>query len=273
MVANHKSFSDDGNQLHPTTNDHDADSTPEHDDATPSDPIDPYLVLRAAWLTRVPRLEQFAARFFAYRLENYLDDEEFATVIRESAARIEARQDTDSIELVDDIRYYLSERFRLRFEDVGWEEMEDEEEEKQRMVAERDGKKEGGEEGKERKERENQGKNGPAQHADGSTSPTPATSTNHTTSPSNPDTSNPINSSSLSPSTPPSVPQSLAKNADRDRDRDQAILVANANANAGGEIRTLDGDVAGDEFAAEAQNYQILLARIDALLERLRLDA
>jgi hypothetical protein len=40
-----------------------------------------------------------------------------------------------------------------------------------------------------------------------------------------------------------------------------------------GEIRTLDGDIAGDEFAADAINYQVLLAKIDGLLERLKLDA
>jgi ankyrin repeat/BTB/POZ domain-containing protein 1 len=40
-----------------------------------------------------------------------------------------------------------------------------------------------------------------------------------------------------------------------------------------GEIRTLDGDIAGDEFAADAINYQVLLGKIDKLLERLKLDA
>jgi ankyrin repeat/BTB/POZ domain-containing protein 1 len=40
-----------------------------------------------------------------------------------------------------------------------------------------------------------------------------------------------------------------------------------------GEIRTLDGDLAGDEFAADAINYQVLLGKIDSLLERLKLDA
>jgi ankyrin repeat and BTB/POZ domain-containing protein 1 len=40
-----------------------------------------------------------------------------------------------------------------------------------------------------------------------------------------------------------------------------------------GEIRTLDGDIAGDEFAADAINYQVLLGKIDTLLERLKLDA
>lgn len=41
----------------------------------------------------------------------------------------------------------------------------------------------------------------------------------------------------------------------------------------GGVIRTLDGEVAGDEFAQDAMNYQILLGKIDHLLENLRLDA
>lgn len=40
-----------------------------------------------------------------------------------------------------------------------------------------------------------------------------------------------------------------------------------------GVIRTLDGDIAGDEFASDAINYQVLLGKIDTLLDRLKLDA
>jgi hypothetical protein len=40
-----------------------------------------------------------------------------------------------------------------------------------------------------------------------------------------------------------------------------------------GQIRTLDGDIADDVFAADAVNYQILLGKIDTLLEGLKLDA
>jgi ankyrin repeat/BTB/POZ domain-containing protein 1 len=40
-----------------------------------------------------------------------------------------------------------------------------------------------------------------------------------------------------------------------------------------GEIRTLDGEIAGDEFTADAINYQVLLNKIDTLLEKLKLDA
>ena len=64
--------------------------------------IDIYDVIRAGWLTRVPRLEEFAARYFADRLESYIDEEDFADLIRESAERIKGRQETDSIELLDE---------------------------------------------------------------------------------------------------------------------------------------------------------------------------
>ncbi|PFH56229.1 hypothetical protein XA68_16859 [Ophiocordyceps unilateralis] len=83
------------------------------------EPINIYDVIHAAWTLRVQRLEEFAARYLANRLEHYIDDDDFHQLIRESASRIRRREETDSIELLDDIRYYLSERFRLRFEDAG----------------------------------------------------------------------------------------------------------------------------------------------------------
>lgn len=92
------------------------------------EPINVYDVIRAAWDLKVQRLEEFAARYLAGRLEDYIDEEEFAELIRESAHRIKDRHETDTIELLDDIRYYLSERFRLRFEGDGLEEMLHEEE-------------------------------------------------------------------------------------------------------------------------------------------------
>ncbi|KAH6854952.1 hypothetical protein B0I37DRAFT_303544 [Chaetomium sp. MPI-CAGE-AT-0009] len=89
------------------------------------EPINVYDVIRAAWDLKVQRLEEFAARYLAGRLEDYIDEAEFADLIRESADRIQSRQETDTIELLDDIRYYLSERFRFRFEGDGLEEMLD----------------------------------------------------------------------------------------------------------------------------------------------------
>lgn len=87
--------------------------------------IDIYDVIRAGWLTRVQKLEEFGARYLAYRLEHYIDQEDFIELVKESAGRIKERQETDTIELIDDIRFYLDQRFRMRFEDVGLEEMEE----------------------------------------------------------------------------------------------------------------------------------------------------
>jgi hypothetical protein len=38
-------------------------------------------------------------------------------------------------------------------------------------------------------------------------------------------------------------------------------------------IRTLDGEIAGDEFTKDAINYQILMEKLDQILESLNLDA
>ncbi|KAK7536243.1 uncharacterized protein J3D65DRAFT_627901 [Phyllosticta citribraziliensis] len=168
--------------------------------------IDVYDVVRAGWDTRVQRLEEFGARYIAYRLERYIDQEEFAELVKESAARVKARQETDTVELIDDIRYYLSERFRLRFEESGIEEMLDEE--------------------------------------------------------------NDISSAAINAA---EDRLKTSKSADAE---DQPPTEALEKLQLGdGNIHTLDGDVAGDEFAQDAINYQVLLGKIDKLLESLELDA
>ncbi|USW47909.1 Putative ankyrin repeat and BTB/POZ domain-containing protein [Septoria linicola] len=162
------------------------------------DLLDIYDVVRAGWDTRVHRLEEFGARYIAYRLERYIDEPEFKELVKESANRIKARQETDTVELIDDIRYYLSERFRLRFEDTGFDETFDE---------------------------------------------TPA--------------------------------DQLADDL-KELDIEQEIGAVDAGNMQGEEgqmvIRTLDGEIAGDEFAQDALNYQILLGKIDTLMENLGLD-
>lgn len=178
------------------TNDPDA-------EALEVEPVDIYDVMHAAWDLRVQRLEEFGARYLAYRLEDYIDEPEFAELIQESASRVKNRQETDTIELLDDIRYYLSERFRLRFEDVGWDEVIDEDGEIKAEAA-----------------------------------------------------------------------QGLAAAAE------QRIAAAESNGNlevavgqTTGFVRTLDGKEVSDEFDLDAQNYQILLGKIDTILEKLKLDA
>lgn len=182
--------------------------------------IDIYDVVRAGWLTRVPRLEEFGARYFAYRLENYIDEEDFADLIRESAGRIKGRQETDSIELLDDIRYYLSERFRLRFEDAGLDDMMDE--------GEADG------------DEANGNRNGKVETEDEAVD---------------------VGFEGLS------VTDTAVEHNDGVDNDEGGIPLLN------GAIRTLDGEIAGDEFAGDAINYQILLGKIDRLLDRLKLDA
>jgi hypothetical protein len=192
--------------------------------AREDDEMDIYEILRAAWLTRVQRLEEFAARYLAYRLEAYIDDPDFAELVMESASRISARQETDSIELLDEIRYYLSERFRLRFEDTALEDVMDEEQAVAQALAESD---------------QNDGKqNQQQQHAPVLPTDQQDVKTNTT----------------ILEVQPPTVETA------------EALLQTGA-------VRTLDGEIAGDEFAADAINYQILLGKIDALLEKLKLDA
>lgn len=73
--------------------------------------VDIYEVVRAGWDTRMHRLEEFGARYIAYRLERFIEEEEFAELVRESAGRIRARQETDTVELVDE--YVLALPFHL----------------------------------------------------------------------------------------------------------------------------------------------------------------
>ncbi|KAK3704144.1 hypothetical protein LTR37_013984 [Vermiconidia calcicola] len=177
--------------------------------------INVYDVVRAGWDTRVHRLEEFGARYIAYRLERYIDEPEFKDLVRESASRIQARQETDTVELVDDIRYYLSERFRLRFEDAGLDEMMDEDAGADLTVSEL--LKEGTPEDE-----------GVDVH---------------------------------SGLTPPHASEEEAGFAP-----DLELLETQ------GVVRTLEGDIAGDEFAQDAMNYQILLGKIERLMENLGLD-
>ena len=181
------------------------------------EPINVYDVIHAAWDLRVQRLEEFAARYLAYRLEDYIDEEEFAELIQQSAARLKTREETDTIELLDDIRYYLSERFRLRFEDAGLDDMLDEDGEIDAEFAE-------------------------ALHSHAESAGVPASSAD--------------------------VPASAEPAS-----RDAAGPAVGAQERKEGVMRTLDGKLAEDEFALDAMNYQVLLEKIDNMLDKLKLDA
>ncbi|KAJ9155691.1 BTB/POZ domain-containing protein 3 [Pleurostoma richardsiae] len=181
------------------------------------EPINIYDVIHAAWDLRVQRLEEFAARYLAYRLEDYIDEPEFAELIQESASRLKTREETDTIELLDDIRYYLGERFRLRFEDAGLDEMLDENGEINPALVE-----------------------GLAKEGDSE----PVGSLDDTT-----------RTAKLDISEGREYGEALTPEAE------------------GGGVRTLEGELVEDEFASDALNYQILLRKIDIMLDRLKLDA
>ncbi|PGH07472.1 hypothetical protein GX51_01773 [Blastomyces parvus] len=214
------------------------DATPketQQDADADEEEIDIYELIRAGWIFRVQRLEEFAARYFAYRLESHIDLPEFAELVAESATRISQRQETDSIELVDDIRFYLGERFRLRFDDTGLDEIMDE----NGTVAEVDDELSGGE-----------AVNGA-------------------------DVDNNLSNDNVKADVPSHGSESECDSAEA-----EAIDVsnhkpqpANGFSSEGAVFRTLDGRVAGDEFARDAADYQILLDKLDRLLEKLGLEA
>ena len=76
-------------------------------DRNSSSTINIYDVIRAGWITRLYRLEEFAARFIAYRLEDFVDEDDFLDLVQESAERIKERQETDTIELIDEYVFFL----------------------------------------------------------------------------------------------------------------------------------------------------------------------
>ncbi|ABN67272.2 conserved membrane protein with BTB/POZ domain [Scheffersomyces stipitis CBS 6054] len=78
---------------------------------------DAYDLVRVSWEARSDKLEQHVTKMIAYNLENIFKNdvqkELLATLVNESASRIQERQDTDTIELIDDIRYYLQKKYAV----------------------------------------------------------------------------------------------------------------------------------------------------------------
>ncbi|KAK6201715.1 putative assembly of substrate-specific ubiquitin ligase complexes modulator [Scheffersomyces amazonensis] len=76
-----------------------------------------YDLVRVSWKTRCAKLEHHTSKMLAYNLEHIYEDAKqrkaFSALIKESADRIEERHETDTIELIDDIRYYLSKKYAI----------------------------------------------------------------------------------------------------------------------------------------------------------------
>lgn len=81
-----------------------------------------YDLIRASWQTRCDKLEQHVTKMIAYNLSEIfnleIERQKLSDLIKESAERIKERQDTDTIELVDDVRYYLTKKYAIN-EEIG----------------------------------------------------------------------------------------------------------------------------------------------------------
>ncbi|KAJ3064181.1 hypothetical protein HDU98_000116 [Podochytrium sp. JEL0797] len=64
-------------------------------------------ILRASWSMNLPRLEQFATKFYAENFEDVVDEGEFRCLIQESAESVKNREEEDTIIFVDDLRWWL----------------------------------------------------------------------------------------------------------------------------------------------------------------------
>lgn len=85
-------------------------------------------ILYIAWETRMERLEHHVAKVVATDIKNYGKDPELKRAIMLSSKRISIREETDSIEFVDDIRYYLLEKYAFEPDDIEFLCNEDDEE-------------------------------------------------------------------------------------------------------------------------------------------------
>lgn len=65
-------------------------------------------VLRVGRMFNLSKLEDQCAEFMANNLEQLINTPEFSDIIKEDAASIQQRQETDSIMIVDDIRCHIS---------------------------------------------------------------------------------------------------------------------------------------------------------------------
>lgn len=72
--------------------------------------------LQASRLFRLPRLENQCIEFMAKHLAKVVELPEFHEVVREDAKEVKLRQETDSITVIDDIRYYISANARSNTE-------------------------------------------------------------------------------------------------------------------------------------------------------------
>lgn len=74
---------------------------------------DGYDLIRVAWQVKLDKLEHQISQMIAHNLPEIFEKQktEILALIKDSAAKIMERHATDTIELVDDIRYYLGKKY------------------------------------------------------------------------------------------------------------------------------------------------------------------
>ncbi|CAG8529288.1 16526_t:CDS:2 [Acaulospora colombiana] len=77
-----------------------------------------YTLMRTAIDLNVERLESWCSRWFADHINEVLEERQFLELVKESAESIKHRQETDTIPLIDDIRYWLSKKYGVFEDDI-----------------------------------------------------------------------------------------------------------------------------------------------------------
>merc|ERR1712062_879079 len=64
-------------------------------------------IFKTARLFNLPRLEDQATEFLARNIEVMMDDLELHKMIQQGAAEVRHREETDSVQIIDDIRSHI----------------------------------------------------------------------------------------------------------------------------------------------------------------------
>ncbi|ORE01375.1 hypothetical protein BCV72DRAFT_217411 [Rhizopus microsporus var. microsporus] len=80
--------------------------------------IDIYELIQTAIELQVERVEQYCIKYFAHHLDDFIHQPQFLNLIKQSAASIKKREETDSIPFIDDLRYFLTKEHFIAEEDL-----------------------------------------------------------------------------------------------------------------------------------------------------------
>lgn len=72
------------------------------------DNFNPIDIIKRSRVLNLPKLEAIATQYIADNLDQFIDQDDFKELVIEDAQNVEQRQETDTIGIIDDIRYYLS---------------------------------------------------------------------------------------------------------------------------------------------------------------------